>query len=177
MAKQSKRAAGKSTSKKAAPPKPEASSPAGPEGFNDGGVIHDVVAREILDSRGNPTVEVDVILDSGELGRALVPSGASTGTREALELRDKSPKRYLGKGVQKAVEHVNGTIAPALIGLDAVNQVFIQCSPRSEPTCCAFQTGPIEARKRSSKAVSSRTSANRFLTNRNSRTWLASKPM
>ena len=91
-----------------------------------GGVIHDVVAREILDSRGNPTVEVDVVLDSGDLGRAMVPSGASTGVREALELRDgKKSSRYGGKGVQRAVDHVNRIIAPALCGLEAVNQVFI----------------------------------------------------
>ncbi len=93
---------------------------------NDYGVaIHDLVGREILDSRGNPTVEVDVILESGVMGRAMVPSGASTGTREALELRDKQPKRYGGKGVRKAVDNVNKLIAPALIGIEAINQVFI----------------------------------------------------
>ena len=92
---------------------------------NGSGHIKDVVAREILDSRGNPTVEVDVILAGGLMGRAMVPSGASTGVREALELRDKQPERYLGKGVQKAVEHVNRRIAPALAGIEAVNQVFI----------------------------------------------------
>jgi enolase len=89
------------------------------------GTIADVVAREILDSRGNPTVEVDVMLDDGVVGRAMVPSGASTGSREALELRDKQPKRYGGKGVRKAVDHVNKKIGPAIAGLDAVNQVFI----------------------------------------------------
>ncbi len=94
----------------------------------DEGLIHDVVAREILDSRGNPTVEVDVVLADGVLGRAMVPSGASTGVREALELRDKQGKRYGGKGVAKAVDHVNRVIGPALIGLDAVNQVFIDQS-------------------------------------------------
>jgi enolase len=73
-------------------------------------------AREILDSRGNPTVEVDLVLDSGSAGRAAVPSGASTGTREALELRDKDPKRYGGKGVRTAVDHINGEIASALTG-------------------------------------------------------------
>jgi enolase len=88
-------------------------------------MIHEIVAREILDSRGNPTIEVDVILDSGIMGRAMVPSGASTGTREALELRDKQPKRFGGKGVQKAVDNVNRIIGPALIGIDPVNQVFI----------------------------------------------------
>jgi len=90
-----------------------------------GGRIHDVVAREILDSRGNPTVEVDVILDSGVLGRAMVPSGASTGTREALELRDKKPSRFGGKGVLKAVDNIHRKIAPAVAGIEAVNQVWI----------------------------------------------------
>ncbi len=92
---------------------------------SDGGVIREIVAREILDSRGNPTVEVDVVLEGGAFGRALVPSGASTGSREALELRDKRPSRYSGKGVLRAVEHVNRKIGPALAGLEAVNQVFI----------------------------------------------------
>src|SRR5512137_2727774 len=87
--------------------------------------ILDVVAREILDSRGNPTVEVDVILEDGVMGRAAVPSGASTGSREALELRDKDPKRFGGKGVRKAVAHVEGVIGPAICGLDVLNQVFI----------------------------------------------------
>jgi enolase len=89
------------------------------------GRIKDVAAREILDSRGNPTIEVDVVLDGGILGRAAVPSGASTGSREALELRDGEPKRYGGKGVLKAIEHVERTIAPAIIGFEAVNQVFL----------------------------------------------------
>jgi enolase len=80
--------------------------------------ILDIKAREILDSRGNPTVEVDVVLDGGARGRAAVPSGASTGAREALELRDGDPKRYLGKGVTKAVGHVNGEIATALKSRD-----------------------------------------------------------
>ena len=84
--------------------------------------IKSIVAREILDSRGNPTVEVDVRLESGVLGRASVPSGASTGENEALELRDKDPKRYCGKGVQKAVANVNNIIAPALIGWSALEQ-------------------------------------------------------
>ncbi len=84
--------------------------------------ISDVMAREILDSRGNPTVEVDVILDDGSFGRAAVPSGASTGIHEAVELRDGDPKRYLGKGVTKAVRNVNRTIAPAVLGLDARDQ-------------------------------------------------------
>jgi enolase len=86
-------------------------------------VIVEVIAREILDSRGNPTIEVDVILESGVLGRAAVPSGASTGENEALELRDGDKKRYLGKGVQKAVANVNEKIAPAIIGWDALDQV------------------------------------------------------
>ncbi|MEO8482068.1 MAG: phosphopyruvate hydratase [Acidobacteriota bacterium] len=81
--------------------------------------IRSIQGREILDSRGNPTVEVDVTLDSGAMGRAAVPSGASTGTREALELRDGVKNRYLGKGVQKAVSHVNGEIAAALKGVAA----------------------------------------------------------
>jgi enolase len=87
--------------------------------------IVDVVAREILDSRGNPTVEADVLLESGVMGRAAVPSGASTGTREALELRDGDKGRYGGKGVLKAVEHVNTEISEAIVGLDATEQAFI----------------------------------------------------
>ena len=87
--------------------------------------IVDVVAREILDSRGNPTVEADVLLESGVMGRAAVPSGASTGAKEALEMRDGDPARYGGKGVLKAVEHVNTEICEAIIGLDAVEQAFI----------------------------------------------------
>lgn len=84
--------------------------------------IEDITAREILDSRGNPTVEVEVILDDGAFGRAAVPSGASTGVHEALELRDGDKDRYLGKGVQNAVENVNETIAAELIGWDATDQ-------------------------------------------------------
>ncbi|MCL5060859.1 MAG: phosphopyruvate hydratase [Candidatus Thermoplasmatota archaeon] len=87
--------------------------------------IIDVIAREILDSRGNPTVEADVLLESGVLGRAAVPSGASTGSREAIELRDGDTSRYLGKGVLKAVEHVNTEICEAIIGLDVEDQAFI----------------------------------------------------
>jgi enolase len=87
--------------------------------------IQDVHAREILDSRGNPTVEVDVLLASGQIGRAGVPSGASTGTHEALELRDGDHERFGGKGVQNAVRNVNRTIAPKLRGLDATEQVVI----------------------------------------------------
>jgi enolase len=84
--------------------------------------IADIQGREIIDSRGNPTVEADVVLDSGSLGRAAVPSGASTGTREAVELRDGDPKRYLGKGVLHAVANVNGVLRAALVGRDAQDQ-------------------------------------------------------
>jgi enolase 1/2/3 len=87
--------------------------------------IVDVIAREILDSRGNPTVEADVLLESGVLGRAAVPSGASVGTREAVELRDEDAQRYSGKGVLKAVENVNTEISEAIMGLDAMDQAFI----------------------------------------------------
>ncbi|GJL75088.1 phosphopyruvate hydratase [Nitrosomonas sp.] len=87
--------------------------------------IVEVIAREILDSRGNPTIEADVLLESGVLGRASVPSGASVGTREAVELRDGDAQRYLGKGVLKAVENVNTEVSETLIGLDAVDQSFI----------------------------------------------------
>ena len=88
-------------------------------------IITQVYAREILDSRGNPTVEVEVILEDGTMGRAAVPSGASTGVHEAVELRDGDKKRYVGKGVMKAVENVNDIIAEALIGLDATRQIEI----------------------------------------------------
>lgn len=88
-------------------------------------IIEFIEAREILDSRGNPTVEVDVVLEDGSMGRAAVPSGASTGVHEAVELRDGDKSRYLGKGVQKAVENVNNIIAAELIGLDALDQVDI----------------------------------------------------
>ena len=87
--------------------------------------IVDVVAREILDSRGNPTIEADVLLESGMMGRAAVPSGASTGSREAIELRDGDRGRYAGKGVLKAVENVNTEISEAIVGLDASEQSFI----------------------------------------------------
>ncbi|MDE6330213.1 MAG: phosphopyruvate hydratase [Muribaculaceae bacterium] len=87
--------------------------------------IEKVIGREILDSRGNPTVEVDVVLESGVMGRAAVPSGASTGVNEALELRDNDPKRYMGKGVLKAVENVNGPIADLLKGWNVLDQVGI----------------------------------------------------
>src|SRR5215831_2994052 len=84
--------------------------------------IVDIIGREILDRRGNPTVEVDVILEDGSLGRAGVPSGASTGAHEAIELRDGDNERYLGKGVLKAVEAINGEIFDALAGMDAQDQ-------------------------------------------------------
>jgi len=93
-----------------------------PKGDRNMSIIVEVTAREILDSRGNPTVEVDVFLESGLSGRASVPSGASTGKHEALELRDKDPKRYLGKGVQKAVRHIRRVIAPKLQGMDVLDQ-------------------------------------------------------
>lgn len=85
-------------------------------------LITEIAGREIIDSRGNPTVEVDVFLESGFMGRASVPSGASTGMHEALELRDKDPKRYLGKGVQKAVQNIHRILTPKLLGMDALNQ-------------------------------------------------------
>src|SRR5436190_14138051 len=87
--------------------------------------IQNIKAREVLDSRGNPTVEVDCVLEGGVRGRSIVPSGASTGEHEALELRDGDKKRYLGKGVLKAVKNVNGVIAPALTGQDATMQSHI----------------------------------------------------
>src|SRR5580693_5763873 len=84
--------------------------------------IKDIRGREIIDSRGNPTVEADVVLDSGIVGRAAVPSGASTGSREAVELRDGDTSRYGGKGVLKAVAHVNGKLRDLLVGEDAQEQ-------------------------------------------------------
>lgn len=87
--------------------------------------ITEVNAREILDSRGNPTVEVDIALEGGFLGRAAVPSGASTGKKEALELRDKDPSRFQGKGVLKAVYNVNSVIAPNIIGMNSLDQYAI----------------------------------------------------
>jgi enolase len=87
--------------------------------------IVDIVGREVLDSRGNPTVECDVLLESGVMGRAAVPSGASTGSREAIELRDGDKSRYLGKGVLKAVQNINTEISEAVLGLDAAEQAFL----------------------------------------------------
>src|SRR5512143_2825036 len=89
------------------------------------GVIRTVVGREILDSRGNPTVEAEVILEGGVRGRAAVPSGASTGTHEAVELRDGDQSRFGGKGVRRAVENVNSIVAPALVGEDVLHQRMI----------------------------------------------------
>ena len=91
-------------------------------------VIVDVHARQILDSRGNPTVEVDVVLEDGSMGRAAVPSGASTGAHEAVELRDGDKSRWGGKGVGKAVEAVNGEIAEAVLGLDAEDQAALDAA-------------------------------------------------
>ncbi|MFM7841482.1 MAG: phosphopyruvate hydratase, partial [Nitrospira sp.] len=87
--------------------------------------IREIKARQILDSRGNPTVEVDVLLKSGSRGRAAVPSGASTGEKEAIELRDGDRKRWMGKGVAKAVTNVGQVIAPKLIGMDALDQTSV----------------------------------------------------
>jgi enolase len=95
------------------------------KGTPDMSTIIDITGREILDSRGNPTVEVDVMLEDGASGRAAVPSGASTGAYEAVELRDGDPDRYLGKGVLKAVDAVNGELADALLGMDATDQIGI----------------------------------------------------
>src|SRR5215831_20482818 len=93
--------------------------------YKDMSTIQDIQAREILDSRGNPTVEVDVVLAGGAVGRAAVPSGASTGEHEALELRDGDKKRYQGKGVTKAVKNVTQKILPALRGMDALDQLTV----------------------------------------------------
>src|SRR3712207_3317437 len=87
--------------------------------------IVDIIGREVIDSRGNPTVECDVLLESGVMGRAAVPSGASTGSREAIELRDGDPKRYFGKGVLQACENINTEISEAIMGLDANEQAFL----------------------------------------------------
>ena len=92
--------------------------------------MRDIVAREILDSRGNPTVEVDVVLDSGDVGRAAVPSGASTGRREALELRDADPKRFHGRGVRRAIANIEEKIRPVLTGVDAANQHLVDATMR-----------------------------------------------
>ena len=91
--------------------------------------IVDIIGREIIDSRGNPTVECDVLLESGVMGRAAVPSGASTGSREAIELRDGDKSRWLGKGVLTAVENINTEISEAILGLDASEQAYIDGTP------------------------------------------------
>ena len=104
--------------------------------------ITDIRGREILDSRGNPTVEVDVILDSGVQGRAAVPSGASTGTREAVELRDGDKTRYGGKGVLRAVEHVNTVLKGALLGQDPREQAMIDRPPAMNASWCASVVFP-----------------------------------
>ena len=96
--------------------------------------IVDIVGREILDSRGNPTVECDVLLESGTMGRAAVPSGASTGSREAIELRDADPKRYLGKGVLKAVEHINTEISESVPSRSIRVLSRKACSEASRPS-------------------------------------------
>ncbi|MDD4113322.1 MAG: phosphopyruvate hydratase, partial [Herbinix sp.] len=90
--------------------------------------IEKIIGREILDSRGNPTVEAEVILADGSMGRAAVPSGASTGAFEAVELRDGDKSRYLGNGVKKAVENINTTLASALKGMDASNQIELDAT-------------------------------------------------
>ena len=113
--------------------------------------IVDIIGREILDSRGNPTVEVDVLLEDGSKGRAAVPSGASTGAHEAVELRDGDAKRYLGKGVQKAVDAVNGEIFDALGGMDAEAQALIDetmikldgTPSRTRISCEPMRGGPM----------------------------------
>ena len=102
--------------------------------------IIDIVAREILDSRGNPTVEVDVVLEDGSMGRAAVPSGASTGAHEAVELRDGDPKRYAGKGVLKAVQAVETEILDAIGGMQAEDQVEL------DETMIALDGTPNKAR-------------------------------
>ena len=99
--------------------------------------IEKILAREIIDSRGNPTVEVDVRLESGAIGRAAVPSGASTGENEALELRDGDPARFAGKGTLQAVKNVNEVIAPALKGIDATEQRYID-----QRMICLLYTSP-----------------------------------
>jgi enolase len=102
--------------------------------------IVDIIGRQILDSRGNPTVEVDVVLEDGTIGRAAVPSGASTGAHEAVELRDGDKQRYLGKGVTKAVDAVNGEIFDAIGGFDAEDQIKI------DETLIALDGTPNKAR-------------------------------
>lgn len=104
-------------------------------------IIDGILAREVLDSRGNPTIEVEVFLADGATGRAIVPSGASTGAFEAVELRDGDKGRYLGKGVQKAVENVEETIAPELIGLSVFDQVAMGQVKNSLICCVSMHSG------------------------------------
>ena len=116
--------------------------------------IIDVYAREVLDSRGNPTVEVEVTTESGAFGRAIVPSGASTGEREALELRDGDKSRFMGKGVTKAVANVNDIIADAVLGMDvtdqnAIDKVMIELdgtNDKSKPVSYTHLTLPTTSR-------------------------------
>ena len=112
--------------------------------------IEKIIGREILDSRGNPTVEVDVILESGFIGRASVPSGASTGEHEALELRDGDKKRYGGKGVLKAVNNINNIIAPKLIGMSVLEQMSIDHTMQSG---CKCNLGGFACRSQSSGGI------------------------
>jgi enolase len=133
--------------------------------FTTKAIIESVSAREILDSRGNPTVEVDVMLDSGIVGTAAVPSGASTGEHEALELRDGDKKRYLGKGVKKACENVATLIGPLAVGRDAFDQAGLDAAMlaadgtankgRSAPTRCSASRWRRPAPRRSSSACRS----------------------
>ena len=134
-------------------------------------VIIDVFGREVLDSRGNPTVEVEVVLEDGSFGRAAVPSGASTGAFEAVELRDCDKGRYLGKGTLDAVAHVNEEIADALVGLEADDQ-------RTSTTSCWRSTAPTtRARLARTPFWARRWPARRLLPNRPScrctSTWAA----
>ena len=114
--------------------------------------ILDVYGREVLDSRGNPTVEVEVVLEDGSFGRAMVPSGASTGAFEACELRDGDKGRYLGKGVSQAVEHVNNECANAVVGLDAFDQravdaALIASVPTPSWACRWLLPAPLPSRR------------------------------
>ena len=116
-----------------------------------------VVGREILDSRGNPTVEVEVVLEDGTMARAAVPSGASTGAFEAVELRDGDKGRYLGKGVEKAVEHVVEDLQPRLLGFDAADQRLIDSEMRAIDSDSAFR--PRRGQARSTPAMATNTIA------------------
>ncbi len=125
--------------------------------------IATIHAREIIDSRGNPTLEAEVSLESGAIGRAAVPSGASTGSREAVELRDGDPKRYLGKGVTKAVDNINATLREALIGHEASDQAVLDArmieldgiATRAAwaPMRCSASRWPMRTRRRTRRAA------------------------